>query len=243
MRIRLRYFASLRERLGKAEETREIPDGASVGRVWDLLAEERPELAELERSVAFAVAQEYVDRDHRLQDNDELAFIPPVSGGAMPEDHILAKILAKTTQEPINMQELSDFVADPGAGAMASFVGTTRDTNEGRRVIRLEYECYPGMAEKEMTKIGQQVLERWPVLKIALIHRLGRVDIGQASVAIAVSSSHRHAAFEACHYAINTLKESVPIWKKELYEGGQVWIGSQTGSHGRLHQAGEEGSG
>jgi molybdopterin synthase catalytic subunit len=241
MRIKLRYFASLRERLGKTEETREIPDGASVGQVWELLTEERPELAELERSVAFAVAQEYVDKDHRLQDNDELAFIPPVSGGAMPEDH--TRILSKTTQDPIDMQELSDFVADSGAGAMASFVGTTRNTNEGRQVIRLEYECYPGMAEKEMSKIGRQVLERWPVLKIALIHRLGRVDIGQASVAIAVSSSHRHAAFEACHYAINTLKETVPIWKKELYEGGQVWIGSQTGTHGTLHQVQEEGSG
>jgi molybdopterin synthase catalytic subunit len=241
MQVKLRYFASLRERLGKAGETREIQDGATVGTVWHLLTQERPELRELERSVAFAVAQEYVDKDHRLQDNDELAFIPPVSGGAMPEDH--TRILSKTTQDPIDMQELSDFVADSGAGAMASFVGTTRNTNEGRQVIRLEYECYPGMAEKEMSKIGRQVLERWPVLKIAMIHRLGRVDIGQASVAIAVSSSHRHAAFEACHYAINTLKETVPIWKKELYEGGQVWIGSQTGSHGTLHQVQEEGSG
>lgn len=243
MRIKLRYFASLRERLGKTEETREIPDGASVGRVWELLTEERPGLAELGRSIAFAVAQEYVDKDHRLQDNDELAFIPPVSGGAMPEDQHDQRILSKITQDPIDMQELSDFVADPGAGAMASFVGTTRNTNEGRQVIRLEYECYPGMAEKEMTTIGRQVLERWPVLKIAMIHRLGRVDIGQASVAIAVSSSHRHAAFEACHYAINTLKETVPIWKKELYEGGQVWIGSQTGTHGTLHQVQEEPSG
>ena len=243
MRIKLRYFASLRERLGKTEETREIPDGASVGRVWELLTRERPELAELERSVAFAVAQEYVDKAHRLQDDDELAFIPPVSGGVMPEDQHDRRISSRTTPDLIDMQELNDFVADPGAGAMVSFVGTTRDTNEGRRVIRLEYECYPGMAEKEMTKIGRQVLERWPVLKIAMIHRLGRVDIGQASVAIAVSSSHRHAAFEACHYAINSLKETVPIWKKELYEGGQLWIGSQTGTHGTLQQVGKEGGG
>lgn len=234
MRIRLRYFASLRERLGKTEETREMPDGASVGQVWERLSDEHPELADLAHSVAFAVAQEYVDKDHRLQDDDELACIPPVSGGVVPQDH--TRILARITQDPIDMRELSDFVADPGAGALASFVGTTRKTNEGRQVIRLEYECYPGMAEKEMAKIGRQVLAGWPVLKIALIHRLGRVDIGQASVAIAVSSPHRQAAFEACQHAINTLKETVPIWKKECYEGGQVWIGSQTGSHGRLHK-------
>ena len=140
------------------------------------------------------------------------------------------RILCVLTHESIDMRTLTDFVADPGAGATATFVGTTRNTNDGRRVVRLEYECYPGMAEKEMTKIAAEVLEKWPIIKIAMIHRLGRVDIGEASVAIAVSSGHRHAAFEACHYAINQLKEMVPIWKKELYEGGELWIGSQTGT-------------
>ena len=149
-------------------------------------------------------------------------------------------ILCKITQSPINMQELADFVADPTAGAMATFVGMTRNTNEGRQVTRLEYECYPGMAEKEMEKIAAEVLRRWPIKKIAMVHRLGRVDIGEASVAIAVSSGHRHAAFEACHYAINQLKETVPIWKKELYEGGELWIGSQTGTVGSLQKVQEE---
>ncbi len=149
-------------------------------------------------------------------------------------------IFCKLTQDPIELRELTDFVADPGAGAMTTFVGTTRNTNDGRHVIRLEYECYPGMAEKEMVKIASEVLERWPVLKIAMIHRLGRVDIGEASVAIAVSSGHRHAAFEACHYAINQLKETVPIWKKELYEGGELWIGSQTSTTGSFQKVQEE---
>ena len=149
-------------------------------------------------------------------------------------------ILCTITQTPINMQELTDFVADPGAGAMATFVGMTRNTNDGRQVTRLEYECYPGMAEKEMEKIAAEVLQRWPIKKIAMVHRLGRVDIGEASVAIAVSSGHRHAAFEACHYAINQLKETVPIWKKELYEGGELWIGSQTGAVGSLQKVQEE---
>jgi len=150
------------------------------------------------------------------------------------------RILCKITQSPIDMQELADFVADPGAGAMTTFVGTTRNTNDGRRVIRLEYECYPGMAEKEMHKIAAEALTRCPIMKIAMSHRLGRVDIGEASVAIAVSSGHRHAAFEACHYAINQLKETVPIWKKELYEGGELWIGSQTGTTGSFQRGQEE---
>ena len=234
MHIKLRFFASLRERLGRSEGSCEVPEGATVRTVWETLKQEHPTLVEVERSLAFAVAQEYVDGDHPLHDNDELAFIPPVSGGVMSNSRLSCRI----TQEPIRLDELTAFVADPGAGAMATFVGTTRDTNEGRRVIRLEYECYPGMAEKEMEKIGQEVLERWPVKKVAMLHRLGRVDIGEASVAIAVSSSHRHAAFEACHYAINQLKETVPIWKKELYEGGEVWIGSQTGKNGTLHPSG-----
>ncbi len=234
MHIKLRFFASLRERLGRSEGSCEVPEGATVRTVWETLKQEHPTLVEVERSLAFAVAQEYVDGDHPLHDNDELAFIPPVSGGVMSNSRLSCRI----TQEPIRLDELTAFVADPGAGAMATFVGTTRDSNEGRRVIRLEYECYPGMAEKEMEKIGQEVLERWPVKKVAMLHRLGRVDIGEASVAIAVSSGHRHAAFEACHYAINQLKETVPIWKKELYEGGEVWIGSQTGKNGTLHPSG-----
>lgn len=234
MHIKLRFFASLRERLGRSEDSCEVPEGATVRTVWETLKQEQPTLIEVERSLAFAVAQEYVDGDHPLRDNDELAFIPPVSGGVLTDNRLSCRI----TQEPIRLDELTAFVADPGAGAMATFVGTTRDTNEGRQVVRLEYECYPGMAEKEMEKIGQEVLERWPVKKVAMLHRLGRVDIGEASVAIAVSSGHRHAAFEACHYAINQLKETVPIWKKELYEGGEVWIGSQTGKNGTLHPSG-----
>jgi molybdopterin synthase catalytic subunit len=149
-------------------------------------------------------------------------------------------IFCKLTQDPIELRELTDFVADPGAGALTTFIGATRNTNDGRQVIRLEYECYAGMAEKEMVKIAAEVLARWPVIKIAMIHRLGRVDIGEASVAIAVSSGHRHAAFEACHYAINQLKETVPIWKKELYEGGELWIGSQTGMTGSFQKVQEE---
>ena len=150
MRIKLRFFASLRERLGRSEETREVPAGATVNTVWEALKHEYPELEAIDNALAFAVAQEYVDRNHRLQNNDELAFIPPVSGGSMADIH--DRISCKITQHSINLDDLTTFVSDPGAGATTTFVGTTRNTNEGRQVLRLEYECYPDMAEKEMLK-------------------------------------------------------------------------------------------
>ena len=120
-------------------------------------------------------------------------------------------------------------VADPATGATVTFVGTTRDHNDGRCVTRLEYEAYPEMAIAEMRRIGETAQQRWPIARIAIVHRIGVVPIGEASVVIAVSAGHRRAAFEACHFAIDRLKEIVPIWKKEHFEGGEIWIGSQTG--------------
>jgi molybdopterin synthase catalytic subunit len=120
-------------------------------------------------------------------------------------------------------------VADPASGATVTFIGTTRDHNDGRSVTRLEYEAYPEMAIAEMRRIGETAQERWPIARIAIVHRIGVVPIGEASVVIAVSAGHRRAAFEACHFAIDRLKEIVPIWKKEHFEGGEIWIGSQTG--------------
>ena len=131
---------------------------------------------------------------------------------------------------PIDVSVVSGAVAHPAAGAVVTFVGTTRDHNDGRRVIRLEYEAYPEMALAEMRKIGETAQQRWPIQRIAIVHRIGVVPIGAASVAIAVSAAHRRAAFEACHFSIDRLKEVVPIWKKEHFEGGEVWIGSQTGT-------------
>jgi molybdopterin synthase catalytic subunit len=120
-------------------------------------------------------------------------------------------------------------VADPATGATVTFIGTTRDHNDGRRVTQLEYEAYREMAIAEMHRIGETAQQRWPIARIAIVHRIGVVPIGEASVVIAVSAGHRRAAFEACHFAIDRLKEIVPIWKKEHFEGGEIWIGSQTG--------------
>jgi molybdopterin synthase catalytic subunit len=130
---------------------------------------------------------------------------------------------------PIDVASVAAAVTRPDTGATVTFVGTTRDHNDGRRVIRLEYEAYPEMALAEMRKIGDTVRQRWPIETVAIVHRIGVVPLAEASVVIAVSAGHRHAAFEACHYAIDRLKEVVPIWKKEHFEGGEVWIGAQTG--------------
>ena len=133
------------------------------------------------------------------------------------------------TDQPIQIDELVRFVTEAKSGAIVTFIGTTRDHNEGRRVLALSYEAYAGMAEKELERVGREAKERWNIEKIAIVHRVGRVDIGQASVAIAVSSAHRNDAFEACRFAIEEIKRSVPIWKKELFEGGELWIGTQSG--------------
>ena len=135
----------------------------------------------------------------------------------------------RVTNQPIDLSEVVRYVIDPEAGAIATFIGTTRNNNEGRKVIALDYEAYPEMAEKELARIGADANKQWSLRRMAIVHRLGPVQIGEASVMIAVSSAHRDAAFAASRFAIEEIKKTVPIWKKEVYEGGEVWIGTQTG--------------
>jgi molybdopterin synthase catalytic subunit len=135
----------------------------------------------------------------------------------------------RVTDNPLNLQELVDFVTDPEAGAITTFIGTTRNNNEGRKVIALDYDAYPEMAEKELRRIGEEASGKWQLRRMAIVHRIGPVQITQASVMIAVSSTHRGAAFAACRFAIEEIKKTVPIWKKELYDGGELWIGTQSG--------------
>jgi molybdopterin synthase catalytic subunit len=135
----------------------------------------------------------------------------------------------RVTNQPIDLSELVRYVADAEAGAIVPFIGTTRNNNEGRKVIALDYDGYPEMAEKELARIGAEAKNKWPICKMAIVHRLGPVQIGEASVIIVVSSAHRDAAFAASRFAIEEIKKAVPIWKKEVFEGGEVWIGTQTG--------------
>jgi molybdopterin synthase catalytic subunit len=135
----------------------------------------------------------------------------------------------RVTNKPIDLAVLVRYVSDPEAGAIVPIIGTTRNNNEGRKVIALDYEAYPEMAEKELARIGADAAKQWPICRMAIVHRLGPVQIGEASVIIVVSSAHRDAAFAASRFAIEEIKKTVPIWKKEVYEGGEVWIGTQTG--------------
>jgi molybdopterin synthase catalytic subunit len=207
VRVTVRLFAGLRERAGYAE--RELDGLVRVADVWPALG-----LGDEPAGLLYAVNHEYADRDRELADGDEVALIPPVSGGAFV-----------LTPDPIDPNSVLEQVRDDGAGAVATFVGTTRATARGRTVLYLEYEGYAGMAEKVMAELADDLKQRYDLCEVAIAHRTGRVDIGGISVAIAVSAPHRQDALAACKDAIDRLKEIVPLWKKEVYDGGEEWIG------------------
>jgi molybdopterin synthase catalytic subunit len=204
--IRVRLFAGLREQAGWSE--REL-DAATVADVWPALG-----LGDEPAGLLYAVNREYAERDVVLEDGDEVALIPPVSGGAF-----------RVTEEPLSLDAAVAEVADERAGGIATFTGTVRRQSRGREVTRLEYEAYAEMAEGVMARLAADLLERYELCAIAIHHRVGALEIGEASVVIAVSAPHRQDALAACKEAIDTLKETVPLWKKEVYEGGEEWIG------------------
>jgi len=207
--VKVRLFAGLRERAGYGERTLELPVGAALGDVWPAL-----ELGDEPPGLLYAVNREYIARECKLNDQDEVALIPPVSGGAF-----------RLSSEPLDLAAAVAEVADDRAGAIATFLGTTRVESRGRSVLHLEYEAYQGMAEQVMDDIATELRARYDVIGIAMHHRVSRVGIGETSVAIAVSAAHRHDALAACKEAIDALKQLVPLWKKEVYEGGEEWIG------------------
>jgi molybdopterin synthase catalytic subunit len=206
VRVKVRLFAGLRERAGWSE--REI-DAALVADVWPAL-----DLGAEPPGLLYAVNRSYADPTTPLADGDEVALIPPVSGGAF-----------RLSSEPLSLEAAVDEVRDERAGAIATFSGTTRVESRGRTVRWLDYEAYEGMAEQVMSQLADELKARHEIVAVAIHHRVGRVDIGETSVVIAVSAAHRAAALAACREAIDTLKETVPLWKKEVYEGGEEWIG------------------
>ena len=207
MKVTVRLFAGLRERAGWSE--REVEGVMRLGDVWPAL-----DLGREPEGLLYAVNKEYAGREHELRDGDEVALIPPVSGGSF-----------RLSSDALSLDAAVDEVRSEHAGAIATFVGTTRVESRGRTVQHLDYEAYAGMAEKVMADIAASLQERYDLCAVAIHHRTGRVEIGDASVVIAVSAPHRQDALAACKDAIDTLKEQVPLWKKEVYEGGEEWIG------------------
>jgi len=202
----VRLFAGLRERAGWS--SREI-EAATVDDVWPALG-----LGDEPEGLLYAVNREYAERGQELREGDEVALIPPVSGGDF-----------RVTEEPLSLEAVVAEVADERAGGIATFTGTVRRQSRGREVTYLEYEAYAEMAEDVMARLAADLEGRHELCAVAIHHRVGRVEIGEPSVVIAVSAPHRQAALAACKEAIDTLKETVPLWKKEVYEGGEEWIG------------------
>ena len=207
MRVTVRLFAGLRERAGVSRV--ELEDVARVADVWPRLG-----LGDEPPGLMLAVNREYAERGHELRDGDEVALIPPVSGGAF-------RILA----EPLDVAAVLREAEHEDAGGVASFVGTVRRRSRGRDVLHLEYEAFEEMAEPMLERLAADLTARHGLCAVAIHHRVGRVEVGEPSVAIAVSAPHRASALEACREAIDRLKETIPLWKKEVYDGGEEWIG------------------
>jgi molybdopterin converting factor subunit 1 len=209
MQVVVRLFAGLREQAGTARRELELPEGASLAEVWPALG-----FGEEPDGLLYAVNRSYAEPGKALAEGDEVALIPPVSGGAF-----------RLTEGPVNLTAVVVEVVDERAGAIATFLGTVRAQSRGRDVIALEYEAYEDMAEQVMIEIAEDAKARYDLCKVAIMHRTGRVEVGETSVAIAVSAPHRQDALAACADVIEALKARVPLWKKELYEGGEEWIG------------------
>jgi MoaE-MoaD fusion protein len=219
IRISVLLFGQARELAGAGEASLEVAAGATVGDAIARLEERFPALAPLDRVLLTAVNETYATRGEPIGDGDTLAVFPPVSGGGDTQD------LFELTREPVDILALRDRLLRGADGAVCIFDGVARDNTRGRPTRYLEYEGYEEMALKTMRQLADEAHERWPGIdRVGICHRLGRIEIGESSVVIVVTSPHRKVAFEACQYAIDRLKQIVPIWKKEYFEDGAVWV-------------------
>ena len=217
--VHVRLFARLREQAGTETEKLELPAGSTLAEVYAALRRQHPALETDRKAVRAALNQEFKDWSTAVADGDEVAFIPPVSGGA----HGVG-VLFELTPDPLDARRLEAAVSHKGAGAICTFTGVVRDNSRGRSVTHLDYEAYAEMAVTQMRKIGDEIAEKWPEARVAIAHRTGQLEIGEASVVVSVSCPHRGEAIAACKWGIDRLKESVPIWKKEHAADGTYWI-------------------
>ncbi|MGH9866096.1 MAG: molybdenum cofactor biosynthesis protein MoaE [Candidatus Acidiferrales bacterium] len=220
MLVRVLFFGQLKEIVGKAEDGCVAPEGARLEDVFANYAADFPRLAPFKDSVAGAINQEYAPWDARLRAGDEVAFLPPVSGGQQTG---VVEDIYKIVRERIPTEEILASLKAPEDGAAIVFEGIVRNHSRGKQTLYLEYEAYEVMALIKMREIGAKMREQFAIDRLAMVHRLGRLEIGETSVVIGVSAAHRGAAFDACRYGIDTLKRTVPIWKREYFADGAVW--------------------
>lgn len=239
MRVRVLFFGQLKDITGVLQEDAELSDGARVEDLFERYGRRFPKLAEFRASIAASVNQEYSPWRTPLSAGDEVAFLPPVSGG---QQAAVRQDVFRITRDPIRSDEILASLKAPEDGAMVVFDGFVRNNFKGRQTLYLEYEAYEAMAYVKMREIGAYIREKFAIHRLAIVHRLGRLEIGETSVFIAVSSPHRAAAFDACRFAIDTLKRTVPIWKKEFFVGGAVWAEGEQPSVPPASTNGESGS-
>ncbi len=226
MRVRVLFFGQLKEIVGRAEDDAEVSQGTRVEDLFARYGSRYPELVKFRPLVVASVNEEFAEWKAPLGSGDEVAFLPPVSGGAAPEVFPgpgAATDIYELVRSPIRSDEIIAQVKAPEDGAVVVFDGIVRNNSGGRDTLYLDYEAYEPMALSKMRQIGAQIREWFPIHRVAMVHRLGRLQIGETSVFIAISSPHRRAAFDACRYAIDSLKRTVPIWKKEYFGDGAVW--------------------
>lgn len=227
MRVRVLFFGQLREIVGASEEETELSEGSKVEDLFERYGRRFPELAAFRSSSAVSINREYAAWRAALSSGDEVAFLPPVSGGQHAAQTEGRDVL-RLTHEAIRIPEIVKEMKAPECGGLVAFDGFVRDNFKGRKTLYLEYEAYEPMALEKMREIVATLRARFGVSRVAMVHRLGRLEVGETSVVIAVSAPHRAAAFDACRYAIDTLKHAVPIWKKEFFADGSVWAEGET---------------
>jgi MoaE-MoaD fusion protein len=223
MQVRILFFGLLKDLTGRASDLLDLPEHATLGDVVTHYQDINPRLNGLAPSIAVSINQEFAGPESPLKEGDEIAFLPPVSGGVSDSESYGDRSSSSIIREKIDTQAVLAKLKQPADGAAVIFEGVVRDNTRGRRALYLNYEAYEEMALKQMDALIAQALQQFPIRAVSIVHRLGRLEIGETSVLIAVASAHRAAAFDACRWLIDTLKRTVPIWKKEHFEDGAVW--------------------
>ena len=237
--MRVLFFGLLKDVVGRSEEQFETETGATLGQVFDHYCSQFPRIREMADNILLARNQEFADPAATVADGDEIAFLPPVSGGSDYLQQISENgNFFALTRHPIMARKLADRLLHGEDGAVITFEGVVRNHTEGRKTDFLDYECYELMAIKEMARIGREIASAYAIGRMALVHRLGRMLIGETSVVVIVTAAHRQAAFEAALEGINRLKRQVPIWKKEHFADGEVWVEGEWDRNAPVAQGG-----